>query len=231
MWSVMTAVKPTTDAFCPRTGALLSRPSGAPGEDCPAPRKYNVPGERVMKVRERLGSWVGALPYGLIAAGAVLRVAPHPWNFAPIGAMALFGGAVLSGGWAFAVPLAALLLSDAVLGFYPGWIWVYGSFVLIVLIGMALRTRRTVLRVAGAALGSSVLFFIVTNFGEWLGPLYPHTLAGLRADFVAAIPFFRNTLLSDLAYSLAFFGTYESATRLARQRGRRSGPAALHRTM
>jgi hypothetical protein len=183
-----------------------------------------------MTIRERLGSWVGVLPYGLIAAGAVLRVAPHPPNFAPIGAMALFGGAALSGGWAFAVPLAALLLSDAVLGFYPGWIWVYASFALIVLIGMTLRTRRTPLRVTGAALGSSVLFFVVTNFGEWLGPLYPHTLAGLRADFVAAIPFFRNTALSDLAYSLAFFAIYDSATRLARQWAGRPGAAAVHRT-
>ncbi len=183
-----------------------------------------------MRIRERLGSWVGALPYGLVAAGAVLRIAPHPDNFAPIGAMALFSGAVLSGGWVFIVPLAALTLSDAVLGFYPGWMWVYGSFILIVLIGMALRARRTALRIAGAAFGSSVLFFVVTNFGEWLGPLYPHTLAGLRADFIAAIPFFRNTVLSDLVYSLAFFGIYEGAVRMARQRNARLASTALHRT-
>ncbi len=182
-----------------------------------------------MRFGERLGFWIGALPYGLIAAGAVLRIAPHPPNLAPIGAMALLSGAALPGGWAFAVPLAALVLSDAVLGFYPGWIWVYGSFALIVLIGMALRTRRTVLRVAGAALGSSVLFFAVTNFGEWLGPLYPHTLAGLRADFAAAIPFFRNTVLSDLAYALAFFGIYDSAAHLARRRATRLA-SAVHRT-
>lgn len=183
-----------------------------------------------MQAGQRVGSWIEALPYGLIAAGAALRLAPHPWNFAPIGAMALFGGAVLPGRWAFAVPLAALFLSDAALGFYAGWVWVYGSFALIVLIGMTLRPRRTVLRVAGAALGSSVLFFAVTNFGEWWGPLYPHTLAGLRADFIAALPFFRNTVLSDLGYSLAFFGIYDSATRLARLRLRRPASAAVHRT-
>jgi len=182
-----------------------------------------------MRRREPLGSWIGALPYGLIAAGAVLRVAPHPANLAPIGAMALLSGAVFPGGWAFAVPMAALALSDAVLGFYAGWPWVYVSFALIVLIGMALRPRRTVFRVAGAALCSSVLFFIVTNFGEWLGPLYPHTLAGLRADFVAAIPFFRNTMLSDLVYSFAFFGIYDSAGRVARRRAARLGETA-HRT-
>ena len=177
----------------------------------------------------RTQSWMGALPYAMIFAGAALRVIPHPPNFAPIGALALFGGAALPGVWAFAVPLAALVLSDAALGFYQGWVWVYGSFVLIVLIGTALRQRRTAPRVAGAALASSVVFFSVTNFGEWLGPLYPHTLAGLRADYIAAIPFFRNTALSDLLYALAFFGIFESAARLARSRAGRLS-SAPHRT-
>jgi len=171
-----------------------------------------------MRARSRWTSWVGALPYALLAAGTALRLAPHAPKFTPIGAMALFGGAVLPGGWAFAVPLAALGLSDLVLGFYSGAAWVYGSFALIVLIGTALRRGRTPLRIGTAAIASSVLFFAVTNFGEWLGPLYPHTVAGLRADFVAAIPFFRNTVLSDLVYAAAFFGAYDSAVRLARQR-------------
>ena len=182
-----------------------------------------------MRSPSRTPSWIGALPYALIFSGAALRLIPHPPNFAPIAAMALFGGAVLPGLWAFAVPLAALILSDAVLGFYHVWAWVYGSFVLIVLIGMALRRRRTVLRVAGAALASSVVFFVLTNFGEWLGPLYPHTLAGLRADYVAAIPFFRNTALSDLVYALAFFGIFESAAHFARPRAERL-TSAPHRT-
>ena len=186
-----------------------------------------VRGDCLMRVRERLGTLIAALPYGLIAAGALLRVVPHPANFAPIGAMALFGGAVMPGAWAFAVPIAALFFSDVILGFYPGWISVYGSFVLIVLIGRALSARRTMLRVAVAALSSSVLFFVVTNFGEWLGPLYPHTLVGLRAAFTAAIPFFRNTALSDLVYSLAFFGIYESAARLAGLRS--TSHTTLHR--
>lgn len=188
-----------------------------------------VRGDAEMSMRKRLRSLVVVLPYGLIAAGAVLRVVPHPANFAPIGAMALFGGAVLPGAWAFAVPLAAVFLSDLVLGFYAGWVWVYASFALIVVIGMTLRARRTPLRIAGAALASSVLFFVVTNLGEWFGPLYPHTAAGLRADFIAAIPFFRNTALSDLVYSLAFFGIYDSAMRWARHRGPSTSPA-LQRT-
>ena len=182
-----------------------------------------------MNAQERPASWTHALPYALIAAGALLRVVPHPANFAPVGAIALFGGAVLPRRWALAVPLAVLVLSDAVLGFYPGMIWVYGSFAVIALIGMALRRGRTLLRVAGAAVASSVIFFIITNFGEWFGPLYPHTAAGLWADYLAAVPFFRNTLVSDLLYTLAFFGIYDGAMRLAHQQtGDRS--STLHRT-
>jgi hypothetical protein len=170
----------------------------------------------VGRPQHRDTGWFDALPYALILMGAVLRVAPHPWNFAPIGAMALFGGAVLPRGVGAAVPLAALALSDAVLGFYPGFVWVYGSFVLIGLLGLTLRRRRTVARIVAASLASSVLFFLITNFGEWLGPLYPHGLNGLWASYLAGIPFFRNTVASDLIYSLAFFGIYESAARLAR---------------
>lgn len=166
---------------------------------------------------ERPRPWIGVLPYALIAAGALFRIVPHPPNFAPVGAIALFGGAVLPAPWGIGIPVAALALSDAaVLGFYPGAIWVYGSFVLISLLGMALLRHRTVFRIAGTSLGASIIFFIVTNLGEWFGPLYPHTLAGLRQDYIAAIPFFRNTAISDLGYSLALFGIYASALRLVR---------------
>jgi len=185
---------------------------------------------REMPQAPRTAAWIGVVPYALIAAGALLRVAPHPANFAPIGALALFGGAVLPGAWTFIVPLAALALSDAILGFYGiGMVWVYGSFALIALLGMTALRRRTVIRIAGAALGASVLFYLITNFGEWLGPLYPHTAAGLLASYVAGIPFFRNTVLSDLGYSFALFGIYETALRAA---GGAAGQAAAspHRT-
>jgi MYXO-CTERM domain-containing protein len=176
--------------------------------------------------------WLNALPYALIAAGALLRIVPHPPNFQPVDALALFGGGVLALPWGGLVPLAAMALSDAALGYLPGAdqsaVWVYGSFVLITLLGAAaLRRRRTPLRVAGTALGASVLFFAVTNFGVWLGTLYPHTLAGLRADYIAAIPFYRATALSDLGYSLALFGIYDGALRLAHRRMAHAG-VTLH---
>jgi hypothetical protein len=145
-----------------------------------------------------------------IVGAAALRLVPHPPNFAPIGAMALFSGAYLGRrGLAFAAPLGALLLSDAVLGFYSGMEFVYASVALIVLIGWAVNARITVLRVSGAALASSVLFFVVTNFGTWLSSgMYPHDVAGLAACYVAAIPFFQNTVAGDLVYSALLFGGF-----------------------
>ena len=148
--------------------------------------------------------------FSAILVAAALRLVPHPPNFTPIGAIALFGGAYLGRqALGFAVPLGALLLSDAVIGFHSGMPFVYASVALIVVIGWAIRTRRTVVGIAAAALASSVLFFAVTNFGVWLtSGMYPPTLAGLAACYVAAIPFFQNTLAGDLFFSAFLFGGF-----------------------
>lgn len=145
-----------------------------------------------------------------ILIAAALRLAPHPPNFTPIGAMALFGGAYFGRrALAFAAPLGALLLSDTVLGFHSGMPYVYGSVALIVLIGWAMAKRITLLSVAAASVAASVLFFLITNFGTWAtGELYPPTLSGLAACYVAAIPFFQNTLAGDLFFSALLFGGF-----------------------
>ncbi|HWZ95366.1 MAG TPA: DUF6580 family putative transport protein [Opitutaceae bacterium] len=150
---------------------------------------------------------------GMIFLAAASRLIPHPPNFTPLAAMALFGGASISDRrLAFGLPLAALLLSDAVLGFYHGMIWVYGSFALIVCLGWQLQSRRRLLPVAGTALASSVLFFALTNFGVWASDgMYPRTLAGLGACYVAAIPFFQNTIAGDLFYAALLFGGFALA--------------------
>jgi hypothetical protein len=151
-----------------------------------------------------------------IAAAAALRLVPHPPNFSPIDAMALFSGAYLGRrALAFLAPLAALLLSDLALGFYPGF-WVqYAAVALIVLIGCLVLQRRSVLRVGAASIAASALFFVVTNFGTWaLSGMYPHTLAGLGACYVAAIPFFQNTLAGDLFYAGLLFGGFALAEHL-----------------
>jgi hypothetical protein len=152
---------------------------------------------------------------GLVLAAAASRLIPHPYNFTPITAMALFGGAYFSDRrLAFLVPLSAMLASDLFIGLHRGIPVVYGSFALIVCIGFLLRRRRRLLPIAGATLGSSLLFFFLTNFAVWAaGALYPRTLTGLLACFVAAIPFFQNTLLGDAVYSLILFGGFAFAER------------------
>src|SRR4051794_4931455 len=127
-----------------------------------------------------------------IIIAAALRLVPHPPNFTPIGAMALFSGAYLGRRWlAFVAPLGAMLLSDAVLGFYSGMWVTYLAVALVVAVGWLALSRVSVPRVAGAAVVSSIVFFLVSNFGTWaLSGMYPHTPAGLAACYIAAIPFF-----------------------------------------
>jgi hypothetical protein len=148
-----------------------------------------------------------------ILVAAVLRLVPHPPNFTPIGAMALFSGAYLGRrALAFAAPLGALLLSDLVLGFYHGMATVYASVALIVVLGAMALKRLSPIRVGAAALASSVLFFVITNFGMWLfSGFYPRTVAGLEACYVAAIPFFQNTVAGDLFYATLLFGGFRIA--------------------
>jgi len=160
-------------------------------------------------MQPRMNARILALLAAILTAAA-LRLIPHPPNFTPIGAMALFSGAYLGRkGLAFVAPLAAMLLSDAILGFHSGMPFVYASVALIVLIGALVASRITAMTVVGAALASSVLFFIVTNFGTWLvSGMYPLTGAGLAACYVAAIPFFQNTAVGDLFYCAVLFGGF-----------------------
>ncbi len=151
-----------------------------------------------------------------IFAAAAMRLVPHPPNVSPIAAMALFGGAYMPRrAMAFVAPFAALLLSDLVLGFYSGMDFVYFSFGLTVLIGWLVASRKTPLRVGAVALASSVLFFVLTNLGMWLfSGFYPRTSEGLAACYVAAIPFFQNTVAGDLFYTAILFGGFALAERL-----------------
>lgn len=144
----------------------------------------------------------------LIGAAAASRLLPHPPNMTSVTATALFGGAMLSDRrLAFLVPLAAMFAGDLVLGFHSQMISVYGSFVLIVAMGLWLQRRRSAANIAGAAIAASLLFFAITNFGVWLiDGMYPHTLAGLALCYTEALPFLRNTLGGDLLYTLVLFG-------------------------
>ena len=151
----------------------------------------------------------------VIIAAAVLRVAPHPWNFTPIGAMALFSGALIRDRrLAFVFPLVALFVGDVFVGLYSVKIMslVYASFLVNVAIGLWLRDRRTVGRISVATLLCAIQFFLVSNFAIWaFGSTYPHSTAGLTACYVAAIPFFWNTLAGDAMYAALFFGGFALA--------------------
>jgi hypothetical protein len=174
----------------------------------------------------------------LIVIGAVLlaalsRLMPHPQNFAPITAMALFGAATLTDRrLGILTPLLALFVSDMCIevanrmgwmtswGIYSGMWVMYAAYSLIILLGLLLRKHRTAPAIAGATLAGSVVFFLVTNFGVWAfggldisGNPYPHTMEGLIACYTAAIPFFKNTLLGDAFYSTVLFGGFALAAR------------------
>ncbi len=151
-----------------------------------------------------------AVIVALIIGAGLLRLVPHPPNFAPIAAMALFAGAYFGNArLAFLVPLAAMLLSDLVLGFHSGILVVYVCMAIAVVIGMQLRGRIGAASVGLAALASAVVFFVVTNFGVWAtSGMYPISFEGLVACYVAAIPFFHNTLLGDFFFAAVLFGGF-----------------------
>ncbi len=164
---------------------------------------------------------------GLILLAALSRLLPHPPNFAPITAMALFGGAYITDKrLAFIVPLLAMIISDLFIGFHASQLIVYGCFMLITLIGFRLKDNKSVGRIALASVLGSTLFFVITNFAVWaLGSYYPSTIypltfAGLVECFAAAIPFYDhsifssmmlNTFMGDAFFTAIFFGAFALA--------------------
>ena len=155
-------------------------------------------------------------PVLVVLVAVVMRFLPHPANVAPIAAMALFGGAYLNKKYATILPLMVMLISDAFLGFHKTMPFVYGSFLIASLIGLALKNKVKTKTVIGASLLSSIIFYVVTNFGVWLtSGTYEMTFLGLIKCYVLAIPFFRNTLTGDLFYTVMMFGGYEMVLRLA----------------
>lgn len=166
-----------------------------------------------------------------IAIVAAIRLLPYVadyhflYNFSPLAAMALFGAAYFNHKWmAFGIPMLALWVSNLVLDnvflseFYDGFVLfgnggVYLAFVLVGILGLFMLKKVTPLRVAGASLSASVLFFIVSNFFVWLqGTMYSMDFTGLVACYVAAIPFFWNTLAGDLFFCALMFGAFEAIT-------------------
>ena len=145
----------------------------------------------------------------MVVLCACARLLPHPWNFTPLMAIGLFSGyQAAKASTGIVVTLSALALSDLVLGFDRGSWFVYAAALVAVLFGRITRDRGVGAIVAGA-LGSSLSFFLITNFMVWAsGRLYPNTAAGLAACFAAGIPFYQNQIAGDAFYTLAIFGGY-----------------------
>ena len=132
----------------------------------------------------------------VIIFAIMTRFLPHPPNFTPLGAIALLSSKGLSDRWiVFVIPVISLFISDLIIGLHATIPFVYASFVLITLLGMTVKNINV-----GTILLSSVIFFIVSNFGVWL-LYYPQTLEGLIQCYALAIPFFFNTVLGDLIFS------------------------------
>lgn len=163
-----------------------------------------------------------------IIAAISLRLIPHIPNFAPITAIALFGGAYLGKRAAIILPLIIMVISDYLLLYWTGTgfnfqklispqslfhsttFFVWGSFFISSLIGIYLSKRKSPANVFGASLIASVQFFIITNFGVWAtSSMYAHNLAGLIQSYIMGLPFFRATLLGDIFYTGTFFGSFE----------------------
>lgn len=142
--------------------------------------------------------------YFLTLLTIILRLLPHAPNFAPLGALALWAG-MTGDKRKILLPLAAVLVTDLVLGFYSGFVWVYLSYGLLFLTGYFSRKASGLRKFLGLPLVGSLFFYLVSNFGVWAsGGMYPADGAGLLRCYAAALPFFRFTLVSDLVYFNAF---------------------------
>ncbi len=144
----------------------------------------------------------------LLILGIASRLVIHVPNFTPVLALALFGGVYLSPRRAVVMPLVLMMVSDLLIGGHNTIFFTWGSVALISLLGLLIRSRKNFRNIAGMSILSAILFFVVTNIGVWL-MMYPKTVIGLQMCFLAALPFFRDTLVSTLVYSFVLFGGYE----------------------
>jgi len=139
---------------------------------------------------------------GLLLIGMGGRLLPHPPNFTPLEALALFSGAWIRPLWAaLVVPLSVMALTDVLLGWHPLWPFTWGSMLVGVLLGRRWLKPGSWRSAAGLGLSQSLLFFLITNFGVWLQGYYGYTAAGLMACYAAAIPFFHYQVLGALTYT------------------------------
>lgn len=146
------------------------------------------------------------MPYLLIGLGVIARLVPHWPNFVPIGSIGIFSrqryGVLKSAG----IVLATMIITDLFLGFSFASVFVYLGMLLYIFWGRLIKFGRW--GYIAAPIGGSITFFIISNFGVWLGPWYTHDLSGFLTCFTLAIPFYKFTLLSDIIFSLSLFTVF-----------------------
>lgn len=144
-----------------------------------------------------------------IIIGILSRVIPHVPNFSPIIAVALFAGVYWNRKYGYMLPLAMLVISDLIIGLHSTVFFTWTAMLVIYYLGTRLQKHKTIPATIGYALFSSVFFFIYTNFGVWLTGWYPQTIQGFLQCYTLALPFFRTSLLANIAYVAVMFGAYE----------------------
>lgn len=173
----------------------------------------------------------GIVFFVLVIVSIFGRLLPHPPNFAPVAGAALFAGFYFGRSWlAVAVPLATMIISDMAIGFYDIRIMatVYSSLAMPVLFGPYLKGQRQVVKVSASSVLSSLTFFFLTNLAVWaFGSMYDYNLHGLMRCYIAALPFFKYTLLGDAFWCATFFGSFQ----LCDQYSNYCVPSALRRKL
>jgi len=151
----------------------------------------------------------------LIIIGTLIRFIPHPLNFTPIAAIALFSGTYIQNKRnAILIPILLMLCFDVITvamlssSISLQTIGVYLSIFIITNLGFLLRGREQRQTIMVASLLGSMLFFFLTNFFVWLSGIYPFTSNGLGTCYVEAIPAFKGTIMGDLFFNLLFFGLF-----------------------
>ena len=135
----------------------------------------------------------------IIIFGVICRLIPHPPNFSPVTAIALFGGLNFSDKRiAFSIPLIILFLSDLILGISIINLCVYTGFSIIVFLGTKIKSIKF-----GNIILSSFIFFLISNFGVWIIG-YPKNIEGLILCYAMAIPFFGYSIAGDLFFGYLF---------------------------
>jgi len=156
------------------------------------------------------------LAISLIIIGILLRFIPHTANFTPVAAIAIFAGVYLNKKQAMLVPFLLMVFSDIFLGMHNVVIFTWGSFVLVTLLGFWAKKHKTFKTIFSTSVASSVLFYLITNFGVWIMGWYPLTTKGLLDCYILGLPFLRTFSIATLVYTAVFFGVYELIARRVR---------------